>query len=78
VRARTVLLGICASLLLASPASAAFAPPELFVRLQRADITHEPVSDWIALAAAPQPDYIGGFQIGYRLQRTCARAVTQP
>jgi hypothetical protein len=70
VRARTVLLGICASLLLASPASAAFTPPELFVRLQRADITHEPASDWIALAAAPQLDYIGGFQIGYRLQRT--------
>jgi hypothetical protein len=70
VRARTVLLGICASLLLASPASAAFTPPELFVRLQRADITHEPASDWIALAAAPQLDYIGGFQIGYRLQPT--------
>jgi hypothetical protein len=70
VRARTVLLGICASLLLASPASAAFTPPELFVRLQRADIIHEPASDWIALAAAPQLAYIGGFQIGYRLQRT--------
>ncbi len=70
MRARTVVLGICASLLLASPASAAFTPPELFVRLQRADITHEPASDWIALAGAPQLDYIGGFQIGYRLQRT--------
>jgi hypothetical protein len=70
VRARTVLLGICASLLLASPASAAFTPPELFVRLQRADITHEPASDWIPLAAAPRLDYIGGFQIGYRLQPT--------
>jgi hypothetical protein len=70
VRARTVLLGVCASLLLASPAGAAFTPPELFVRLQRADITHEPASDWIALAAAAQLDYIGGFQIGYRLQPT--------
>ena len=70
MRAGTVLLGICASLLLASPASAALTAPELFVRLQRADITHEPASDWIALAAAPQLDYIGGFQIGYRLQRT--------
>ena len=65
-----MLLGVCASLLLASPASAAFSPPELFVRLQRADITHEPASDWIPLAAAPRLDYIGGFQIGYRLQRT--------
>jgi hypothetical protein len=70
VRARTVLLGICAGLLLASPASAAFTAPELFVRLQRADITHEPASDWIALAAAPRLEYIGGFQIGYRLQPT--------
>jgi hypothetical protein len=70
VRARTALLGICASLLLASSASAALTPPELFVRLQRADITHEPASDWIPLAAAPRLDYIGGFQIGYRLQPT--------
>jgi hypothetical protein len=70
VRARTVLLAIFASLLLGSPASAAFTPPELFVRLQRADITHEPASDWIPLTAAPTLDYIGGFQIGYRLQRT--------
>jgi hypothetical protein len=70
VRARTVLLGICASLLLASPASAAFTRPELFVRLQRADSTHEPASDWVSLAAAPRLDYIGGFQIGYRLQPT--------
>jgi hypothetical protein len=70
VRARTVLLGISASLLLGSPASAAFTPPELFVRLQRADITHEPASDWIPLTAAPTLNYIGGFQIGYRLQPT--------
>ena len=65
-----MLLGICASLLLASPASAAFTPPELFVRLQRGDITHEPASDWMALGSAPRLDYIGGFQVGYRLQRT--------
>jgi hypothetical protein len=70
VRARTVLLGICASLVLASPAGAAFTAPELFVRLQRADISHEPASDWMALAAVPGLDYIGGFQIGYRLQPT--------
>jgi hypothetical protein len=69
VRARTVLLGICASVLLASPAGAAFTPPELFVRLQPAD-THEPASDWIPLATAPQLNYMGGFQIGYRLQPT--------
>ena len=30
----------------------------------------EPAGDWIPLAAAPQLDYIGGFQIGYRLQQT--------
>ena len=66
---RAVLLALVASLLTAAPAGA-FTPPELYVRLQRADITHEPASDWIPLAAAPQLDYIGGFQIGYRLQPT--------
>jgi hypothetical protein len=66
---RAVLLALVACLSTAAPA-AAFTPPELFVRLQRADITHEPASDWIPLAAAPQLDYIGGYQIGYRLQPT--------
>jgi hypothetical protein len=66
---RAVLLALVAGLFAAAPA-AAFTPPELYVRLQRGDITHEPASDWIPLAAAPQLDYIGGFQIGYRLQPT--------
>src|SRR5258705_1873032 len=30
--------------------------------------THEPASDWIPLARAPALDYLGGYQIGYRLQ----------
>ena len=30
--------------------------------------THEPASDWIPLAAAPSLDYLGGYEIGYRLQ----------
>ena len=30
--------------------------------------THEPVGDWIPLASAPALDYLGGYQIGYRLQ----------
>jgi hypothetical protein len=67
---RRVLVGIVASLILASPASAAFTAPELFVRLQKAGIEHQPVSDWVPLASAPGFDYIGGFQIGYRLQPT--------
>ena len=66
---RAALLALVAGLFAAAPA-AAFTPPELYVRLQRGDITHEPASDWIPLAAAPQLDYIGGFQIGYRLQPT--------
>jgi hypothetical protein len=66
---RVVVLALVAGLFAAAPA-AAFTPPELYVRLQRADITHEPASDWIPLATAPQLDYIGGFQIGYRLQPT--------
>jgi hypothetical protein len=66
---RAGLLALVATLSAAAPAGA-FTPPELYVRLQRADITHEPASDWIPLAAAPQLDYIGGFQIGYRLQPT--------
>ena len=30
--------------------------------------THEPVGDWIPLASAPALEYLGGYQIGYRLQ----------
>ncbi len=62
---RLVLAAILASLGLAAPAQAA--APELFVRLQPWD-THEAVSDWIPLASAPTLDYLGGYEIGYRLQ----------
>ena len=71
-RARSVgavLFALVASLAATASASA-FVPPELYVRLQRADITHEPASDWIPLAAAPRLDYLGGYQVGYRLQPT--------
>jgi hypothetical protein len=67
---RALFVAVLASLALATPASAAFTPPELFVRLQRGDITHQPASDWIPLASAPVFNYIGGYQIGYRLQAT--------
>ena len=30
--------------------------------------THEPAGDWIPLASAPALEYLGGYQIGYRLQ----------
>jgi hypothetical protein len=63
---RALLVAVLASLALAAPASAA--GPELFVRLQRGDISHQPASDWIPLASAPVFNYIGGYQIGYRLQ----------
>jgi len=62
---RLVLAAILASLALATPASAA--APELFVRLQPWD-THEAVSDWIPLASAPALSYVGGYEIGYKLQ----------
>jgi hypothetical protein len=48
---RALLAAVLASLAVAAPASAA--GPELFVRLQRGDITHQPASDWIPLASAP-------------------------
>jgi hypothetical protein len=51
-------------MLAAAPASAA---PELFVRMQTWD-THEPASDWIPLASAPTLNYLGGYEIGYRLE----------
>jgi hypothetical protein len=70
MRARAALLGVLVSLLLAAPAGAVFTPPELFVRAQLGGIEHQPASDWIPLSAAPTFNYIGGFQIGYRLQAT--------
>jgi hypothetical protein len=56
-----------ATLVLAAPAAAAFSPPELFVRMQTWD-THEPASDWIPLSSAPALNYLGGYEVGYRLQ----------
>jgi hypothetical protein len=64
-----MLAALLVGLLAAAAPATAFTPPELYVRLQPTD-SHEPARDWIPLAAAPQLDYIGGFQIGYRLQPT--------
>jgi len=50
-----------------APAPALAAPPELFVRMQTWD-THEPAGDWLPLASAPALDYLGGYEVGYRLQ----------
>jgi hypothetical protein len=58
--------GVLASVVAAAPA-AAFTAPELFVRTQRWD-THEETGDWIPLASAPALNYLGGYEIGYRLQ----------
>jgi hypothetical protein len=66
MRVLAPVAGLLASIALAAPASA-FSPPELFVRLQPWD-THEAASDWIPLASAPALDYLGGYDIGYRLQ----------
>src|SRR5689334_15869617 len=62
---KRLLLILVVSLMFAAPAAAA--PPELFVRESPWD-THEPVSDWIPLASAPVSSYVGGYEIGYRLQ----------
>jgi hypothetical protein len=59
-------VALLASLALAAPASA-FTPPELYVRMQPVHDS-EPASDWIPLASAPALDYLGGYQIGYKLQ----------
>ena len=67
-RARLLAVVACvvASVAAAAPASA-FTAPELFVRMQRWD-THEAASDWIPLASAPALNYLGGYEIGYRLE----------
>jgi hypothetical protein len=54
----------------AAPASA-FTEPELFVRMQTWD-THEAAGDWIPLASSPVLNYVGGYQIGFRLQSSGA------
>ncbi len=56
--------GVVASLVVAAPAVAA---PELFVRTQRWD-THEETGQWMPLASAPSFNFLGGYEIGYRLQ----------
>ena len=67
--ARTVRLIAGLTVALAWPAPAvAFTPPELFVRPQLGGIDHAPAGDWVPLASTPDINYIGGFQIGYRLQ----------
>jgi hypothetical protein len=64
-RALGTVAGLAASFVLAEPASAA--APELFVRTQKWD-THEETGAWMPLAAAPTLNYLGGYEIGYRLQ----------
>lgn len=58
------VVALLASLVLAAPAMAA---PELYVRTQKWD-THEDQGPWIPLASAPAIDYLGGYQIGYKLE----------
>jgi hypothetical protein len=65
-RVFAVVAGVLANVVVASPA-AAFTAPELFVRTQRWD-THEETGAWIPLASAPALSYLGGYEIGYRLQ----------
>jgi hypothetical protein len=60
-----MVAGVVTSLVLAAPAAAA--PPELFVRTQTWD-THEETGPWLPLASAPVLNYLGGYEIGYRLQ----------
>jgi hypothetical protein len=57
-------LVVLASLALAAPASAA---PELFVRTQSWD-THEDQGPWLPLASAPAMNYLGGYQVGYKVE----------
>jgi hypothetical protein len=61
---RALLAVLLVTLVAPAPAVAA---PELFVRMQRVD-THEPASDWMPLASAPAVNYLGGYEIGYRLE----------
>jgi len=68
---KRVVLGLVMSLLLAAPAQA-YTPPELYVRAQRWD-THEETGPWIALAGAPALNYLGGYEIGYKLQASGAQ-----
>jgi hypothetical protein len=51
----------------APPAAAAFTAPELFVRQQRWD-SHDETGPWLPLAGAPAINFLGGYEIGARLQ----------
>src|SRR4051812_46654509 len=54
-----------------SPAAAAttFSSPELFVRQQKWD-THVDTGPWIPLAGAPVVNYLGGWEVGVKLQNS--------
>ncbi len=67
MKRRCLLVALAGLLLTASPAAAAFTAPELFVRQQRWD-THEETGPWIPLATAPAIDYLGGYEVGFKLQ----------
>lgn len=65
---RLCLLGVLAGVLLgAAPAEAAFTAPELFVRQQNWD-THDETGPWMPLAAAPAINFLGGYEVGFKLQ----------
>jgi hypothetical protein len=64
---RALLVAVLASLVLATPASAAFTEPELFIRLMKEG---QPASEWMPLSSPPVFNWIGGYQIGYRIQQT--------
>lgn len=65
---RLCLVAVLAGLFVtAPPAAAAFTPPELFVRQQTWD-THEDTGPWIPLASAPAINFLGGYEIGARMQ----------
>ena len=65
---RLCLLAALAGLLaVPSQAAAALTAPELFVRQQSWE-THEDTGPWMPLAGAPVVNYLGGYEIGVRLQ----------
>jgi hypothetical protein len=63
---KRVLVVLVAGLVLAAPAQA-LAAPELYVRAQRWD-THEETGPWLPLASAPRVNYLGGYEIGFKLE----------
>ena len=68
---RAVVIGGLVGLAAAAPASAAFAPPTISVRLALSNsIDHSGKSDWMGLAATPTLNWLGGYEIGYVVQDT--------